>query len=448
MVSGLSSYPASYASHSHPRVTAVHTIIHTSVSASAGTGSYASSSSDLASVGYPSHSGYGSNGTSKRSNGTAAAHGTNLSRLLRGTGVRNHTFLAPSGSGYSYANACNQAFISWQSRYVGETYVTASIYRPSNGTMAPPASDVYTLCDGIPRMRAGVTTPAKPFVSLQQWITEKGSAPSQIVMHNRPNCSIEPHDCVSLMSSYSSRHNVPTWASLGPIHTSYEPLLLDDYPRCQTNTVPCGTPGADCALAGSGIQLFYWPQTWAGGYCGDQKEIVTMAPTIPGKPNTATWQNYTFTSPTVYVKYDAISAHDICGNNFGPTLRSSFIPMPSESVTSKIPYFMTNLPWAGPSGLMYIGREVGISNAVLSGWPGINPDYGDAGMPVTYPDLDPATVPAIPYFQREMLDDQRCYYGGCPTMEPWNYFPRLNIPDQARSLNSEWLTCTLAWGAM
>ena len=285
--------------------------------------------------GFESHhgtgSGYGLPGTAK-----GILYGTAASGIVgTGTGSPYHNqtniTLASTGSGYSYANACNQASISWTKKFMTEGYIAPSIYTPSSATAAPPASDVYTLCDGIPRMRPNFTTQAREFVSLQQVIAYK-QTPTDF-----PICSIQPTDCASLLLSYSSAHNVPASASLGPIHTEYEPYILDDFPRCQTNTVSCKTRGADCALSGSGIQLFYWPQTWADGYCGDHKEIVTMDPTIPGKPNTATWMNYTFTSPTVYVKYNAISAHDICGNNFGPTLTGGVIALPSEHVSSKVP---------------------------------------------------------------------------------------------------------------
>lgn len=99
---------------------------------------------------------------------------------------------------------------------------------------------------------------------------------------------------------------------------------------------------------------------------------------------------------------------------------------------------------------MHVGREVGISDAVHSGWPGINPDYGDARVPLTYPDLDTETVPAIPYYQVEMRggSDPWCYFGGCPTMVPFNFRPQLAVPDQARSLATEWLSCTLAWAGL
>lgn len=292
-------------------------------------------------------------------------------------------------------------------------------------------------------MRRNVTTQAQPFASLQQLIGMKREPGPE------PICSIQPTDCSSLLLSYSSKHNVPASANLGPKHTTYEPFIVDDFPRCQTNTVGCGKPGADCAVFGTGIQLLYWPQTWAGGYCGDHKSIVTLGPTIPGKSNTATYGNYTLTSPTVYIKYSVMSARDICETGVGPTLTDGIFPIASDRVYSKVPYFMTNIPWEGPSGLMHIGREVGLTNAMVGSWPNLDPNYGDARVPVTYPDLDPETVPALPYFQREMLGgDPWCYYGGCPTMVPWNYFPRLDVPAEARSLAQEWASCTLAWGAM
>lgn len=77
-------------------------------------------------------------------------------------------------------------------------------------------------------------------------------------------------------------------------------------------------PGADCAVYGQGIQLLYWPQVWAEGegkdkYCNalvGHSSSVTLAPTIAGQPNTFLSGTHTFTSPTVYIKYGALSAND------------------------------------------------------------------------------------------------------------------------------------------
>lgn len=41
-----------------------------------------------------------------------------------------------------------------------------------------------------------------------------------------------------------------------------------------------------------------------------QRKSHTLSATIPGKPNTAVSGTHTFTSPTVYVKYSALSAKD------------------------------------------------------------------------------------------------------------------------------------------
>lgn len=175
--------------------------------------------------------------------GSKARHGTQLnatglygtgsygtgkySSEVRGTasGQGNHTntTLSATGRGYSYANACNQASVSWTKKYMTEFYITASNFSPTAFTTAPPAADVTTLCDGIPRMVGNVTTLERPFASLQQVYYEKAYPTAT------PNCSIQPTDCASLLQSYSSKHQVPASVSLGPIHTSYEPFILGKY---------------------------------------------------------------------------------------------------------------------------------------------------------------------------------------------------------------------------
>ena len=309
-------------------VTAVHTVLHTSIIATGYAGGNANSSianngttsklpipSSGASAalgnGYPRSNGV----TSKPANhtsGAVSAHGTGF--LMSGpyrNGTNNTT--PRTGSGYIYANACNQASVSWSEEYISQWATPCSGVWPDTVYTAPPSSAWYTLCDGIPRMKFNTSTTATPFSSMCETMTTATTAPPQ------PNCTILLSDCASLLRSYSIAHDVPPHVTLGRAHLYYS-YIPNDFPRCTTNSSSCSSPGADCGIYGSGIQLMYWPQTWESGYCGPKQQSVTLGPTISGRPNTVKLFNTTFTSPTVYIKYDTLWASDYCDAPVGTSL--------------------------------------------------------------------------------------------------------------------------------
>lgn len=63
---------------------------------------------------------------------------------------------------------------------------------------------------------------------------------------------------------------------------------------------------------------------------------------------------------------------------YRPTLYDSYIAVESSMVSTKLPYFWTNIPWDGPGGLLEIARSTGIINAKMEhGYTGINLNYAD-----------------------------------------------------------------------
>lgn len=137
-------------------------------------------------------------------------------QFLNQTATGNST-LAPTGSGYVYANACNQAIASWSSSWVYQ-YIPPCVTSTTDYLPAP-SSQMLTECDGIPRMAANFTTPAMPIVDCAVGLlTSPSPAP-------KPNCTILASDCGKLLSSWSTVHSVPAGITLGCVSCFYPAVL-------------------------------------------------------------------------------------------------------------------------------------------------------------------------------------------------------------------------------
>ena len=247
---------------------------------------------------------------------------------VRNTTFPNVTSTAPitplatlpsSGSGSSYALACQSEWQAWytqddefsrnQSSFV--TTITAS----PETVFAEPTVKPYSLCDGIPRydqVRVRITHNVSTFAVR----TEYARNPTRA-----PRCSIEPSDCAGVRSHFNSILSTANgtytyYAICRPVHT--------------TNVESkCGP----CRFVPSSIQLFYWPVTTTNGnLCSGNGSTITQTPTASG-PNTAVVNGTTFTSPTVYLAYDTIAAKDFCGWVGNPRT-SGVIPLDPTDLSS------------------------------------------------------------------------------------------------------------------
>lgn len=115
-----------------------------------------------------------------------------------------------------------------------------------------------------------------------------------------PACSFTPKDCSKLYVSYISSLGLPLNASVPKITPSPEnsPQCPDYYYKPYTSTYASTDLNAtpDCKLYGNSVELFYFPSRTAG-----EPEPTTPV-TVEYKPGT------TFTSPSIYLSFDFISA--------------------------------------------------------------------------------------------------------------------------------------------
>lgn len=109
------------------------------------------------------------------------------------------TAIPRTGFGYSYAQACNKASVDWSSRWLQDQVTSDTMVTDTKG-YTPGQDDVYTLCDGVPRMRVNLTTSFAPYKhwSVVPPVTISGAPP-------QPNCTVVPSDCAQLLSSYVSQ---------------------------------------------------------------------------------------------------------------------------------------------------------------------------------------------------------------------------------------------------
>ena len=204
-----------------------------------------------------------------------------------------------SGSGTSYALACQSAFQSW---FIAEQsfqkqhgpVVTTVTEEPAPGPGTPTASPYY-LCDGIPRYNQ--TKPWSTYlISTSVVLTQGRTFPEPA-----PRCSIQPSDCNAVMSFYNS--------ILKTANGSYTYYGICTPIITHMTTGFCGS----CTFEPSHVQLLYWPVTTTNGdLCLRNGSTITQTPTGIG-PNTAVVNGTTFTSPTVYMAYDTLAAKNFCG---------------------------------------------------------------------------------------------------------------------------------------
>lgn len=103
-------------------------------------------------------------------------------------------------------------------------------------------------------------------------------------------------------------------------------------------TPPCRTPDTwpnpasplSCSLVVPTYKVLYWPPSVKGDLCGN-KTTFPVTPTITGKPNTATYQGLTATSPTIYHILENVQMNTFAGMvNMNRAL--TWLPMDKQAV--------------------------------------------------------------------------------------------------------------------
>ncbi|KAK0868183.1 hypothetical protein LTS02_003704 [Friedmanniomyces endolithicus] len=262
-----------------------------------------------------------------------------------GTGSANITGLAA-------ASSCNAAKWDWVGNsglaFVSNTTVATSrltlittIIRSDWTVTSLTNSQVYTLCDGYPRLNGttsitGIdTTPARTstvFYTATTPVSRNVSAPTCVIASSA--CAVLQSEYTAASIAYSkyvtSGYSATLTISPPPYATS---------PICGKATIPARKswsliPPA-CAVNTASLQLLYWPVATIGGdLCHGNGSTVTATPTIPGQPNTVLYMNTTLTSPTVYMQFKnvfAIGTDYVAMSSFQNTL----LPLAPTAVSSR-----------------------------------------------------------------------------------------------------------------
>ncbi|MCJ1338217.1 hypothetical protein MMC09_003503 [Bachmanniomyces sp. S44760] len=364
------------------------------------------------------------NGTATQPSGsitrTSTLFITPTSTLFITDSYSNHSSvnIQTNGSGSAYAFACasaydeydtsvdsvNSAIQTWTNGSYSLTTET-TVYGTGSYSLALEGGNttVYTLCDGIPRVNATVST------VYQTSITSYDTFSSQIfppLWFTEPSCSINPSDCAVLQKSYT--FGTTTGA-----------------PNCNASTVNSATLcKGPCHFEVNRARLFYWPVslTYPGSTpCPSLGRTVLATPTADG-PNTAIYSGTTFTSPTVYISFDTLVGNNFCVSQ--PTVANGLLEIPSSALSSFIqtPGVYTDIFGTAAS-------DASVGSGMLDGSQAFN-----------YADLAPNPVPWSVYSARN------CGLAGltgpnCTSTIYGEYNPILIIPSQVTSLNPLFSTC-------
>jgi hypothetical protein len=146
-------------------------------------------------------------------------------------------------------NAASSAWVSLYAPTKTDTYSDHTTYIQNIGK-----GDIYTDCDGIPRMARYVATGTTESVDSSTWtanwldrdeMNKKSPFPRQ-----RPQCQIGREDCDALLDSYYSSQGRNREVLLEQNGT---PFIFDSaFPECTGRKCAC-------VVRGQGIALIYWP---------------------------------------------------------------------------------------------------------------------------------------------------------------------------------------------
>jgi hypothetical protein len=190
-------------------------------------------------------------------------------------------------------------YTSSSAQYEAEDHTTADVTYTQvyEGDMTDSNVPMTTLCDG--RARAlesykiyyGTTT-----VTFEPPITNMRRAEYD---GPRPTCTIDSTACPAIASAHpedSYPCEMPVMEARGRLEAR-SGIACDTYPE-------------ECSIMAIGQRiLYYWPVTTVSGdFCAQNGSTVFASPTSPPDPDKAVVDGYTFTSPTNYLSWAAVSA--------------------------------------------------------------------------------------------------------------------------------------------
>ncbi|KAK4497512.1 hypothetical protein PRZ48_011963 [Zasmidium cellare] len=406
---------------------------------------------------------------------TDTTNGTTTHTTIHSTVVIHKTVTA--GAGNDSWQDCQSSLVSWSEEYsktLSPTVYTTTSWAQWNETynITSASGDVYTTIDGIPHVR-GNFTPTIVGTYMQNFSEPHTSTLTRTLDANfttpSPTCSIPFDRCSKMWQSYLLSLGITT-----PLDKATEPAITpmpSNRPRCSigdsywSHTV--ATWDNTCFLSGDRVGLFYWPSA-----TGEASAMPTPTGNKTAAPVTAVSGNFTFTSPSVYLVFNTLSAvqgHDIDRIGFSqsiplgassqePTIVGGYYPEPvGPTLTNKI---VSLDPTELSSVIANFGPGVNTASAISEIAHG-GPDYAkwisalkDSRpvptannsyliRPVDYAHL---TMPDTDAYYLQPSIAPGCYnphgpHPACSTIWEGAYRAQLLVPQEVRTLAPEWAGC-------
>ncbi|KAK5712884.1 hypothetical protein LTR17_017853 [Elasticomyces elasticus] len=257
-------------------------------------------------------------------------------------------------TGLAYASSCNAAKQEWVAN-TGMVFVSNSTFTTASQTVnvswsmsdwtttSLSDSQVYTMCDGYPRLNGTTTLLGTKSSRAVTWTTFYPIITPVSRNVSAPTCAIAEQDCSVLQAEYSTSD--AAYSSQLSADRSASITLAATRPTSPISPI-CGRPTlppavqlslipAACMVNTASLQLLYWPvSTVSGDLCHGNASTITATPTIPGQPNTVKYMNTTLTSPTVYFEFKNVYA---IGTDYEAksSYQNTLLPLPSASVSSR-----------------------------------------------------------------------------------------------------------------
>lgn len=203
-------------------------------------------------------------------------------------------------------------------------------------------------------------------------------------------------ESTAIKISVSSFPTAPPKIVVNTITNVLAPAFTEDSPNCVLEPLSlCDT--TRCTISAVRVQLFYWPVSTGSGH---SNLTVTSNATEPVR---AVVNGTTFTSPTVYLRYDGVFATDACSHTVGKSYSGAVLSLLPDALSS------INLPHDPTHTFNFAD---------------LNKPYSpDVMIQMCFP--DPVDVCEVG------IDDI--------------YYPKLVVPDEIRALDPAWRHCDPDW---
>lgn len=306
-----------------------------------------------------------------------------------------------NGTGSAYAFACQAAtpsyrkatssFLKNRSTSVYPTYTTSYKYTSEFW-------DVYTVdCQNITHAHGTSPLSASIYYNTTTF-TDYTSTAGGTYDGPSPTCLIQPDDCRVVKSSFSKESS-----AFAKFTSSYTPPFYVVNPPVTPSCTTVCTASQICMIRGDHVRLIYWPVTTTGAN-SCRSNGTTVTPTATGI-QTLESLGWTFTSPSVYISFQSLSAWDWgCYTEIGEGISNTIIGLPPESLSSAV------------------GGHLGRSP-----------------VPYNLADLN-GFVTSSAYFEMQEYD----WSGPGSTILDDLYFPTIWMPEEVLTFRPEWRKCGLS----